>query len=307
MRVPTARVQDVGTENYRVEHGTLVLMPMKSPTVRHRRLGRELRRLREEAGLTTNEAAHRLGWSLSKVHRVEGGRIMASETDLIHACDLFGADSYTKGGLIQLARDANRRGWWTAYSDVFTGGYVALEAEATAILTWETAVIPGLLQSDAYAREVIRARHPNLGAGELERRVDARMVRKINVVGPHAPALHALIDEAALRRPVGSPDIMDRQLDDLLQTTTSPHITVQILPLSAGAHPGMEGAFSVLSFDPEDPAVGYVESPAGEVYVEAADQVRNLTLLFERLASVCLSPEKSAALIAAVRSNDDLP
>lgn len=302
MRVPTAHAQDVGTEKYRAGHGTLVPMPMKSPTVRHRRLGRELRRLREEAGLGTNEAALRLGWSLSKVHRAEGGRITVSETDLIHACDLFGVDSYTKGGLIQLARDANRRGWWTAYSDVFTGNYVALEAEATAIHTWETAVIPGLLQSEDYAREVIRARHPDLSAGELKRRVDARMVRKINVVGPNAPTLHALIDEAAIRRPVGLPDTMDRQLGDLLQVMKWPHITVQVLPFSAGAHPGMEGAFSVLSFDPEDPDVGYVESPAGEVYVEAADQVRNLILLFERLAGACLSPEESAVLVAAVRS-----
>ncbi|MFF0577974.1 DUF5753 domain-containing protein [Streptosporangium saharense] len=277
-------------------------MPMKSPTVRHRRLGRELRRLREEAELSTAEAALRLGWSLSKVHRVEGGRIMVSETDLVHACDLFGADSYTKGGLIQLARDANRRGWWTAYSDVFTGGYVALEDDATAIRTWETAVIPGLLQSEDYAREVIRARHPDIEEGELNRRVSARMVRKINVVGPKALALHALIDEAAIRRPVGSAQIMDRQLDQLLQNASQSHITVQILPLGAGAHPGMEGPFSVLSFDPQDPDVGYVESPAGEVYVEADHQVRDLILLFERLAGACLSPEESAALIAAVRS-----
>ena len=128
------------------------------------------------------------------------------------------------------------------------------------------------------------------------------MVRKINVVGPNAPTLHLLIDEAALHRPVGSPESMDRQFGDLLRVMEWPHITVRILPFSAGAHPGMEGAFSVLHFDPEDPAVGYVESPAGEVYVEAADQVRNLILLFERLAGACLSPEESVALIAAARS-----
>ena len=277
-------------------------MPMKSPTVRHRRLGRELRRLREQAGLTSADAAKRLGWSHSKINRVEGGRIMVSEDDLIAACELYGADSATKAGLVQLARDAARRGWWTAYADVFTGSYIALEAEATIIRTWEPLLVPGLLQSEDYAREVIAARHPDLSDGELARRVDARMQRKTRLLGKSAPTFHAIIDEGVLRRPVGPRDVMERQLADLLQVAEWANIVIQVLPFAAGAHPGLEGSFSVLSFEPDDPDVGYVGSPAGEVYVEAADQVSQLMLVFDRLARAALSPEESAALIAAARS-----
>ncbi|WP_436762649.1 helix-turn-helix domain-containing protein [Streptosporangium sp. V21-05] len=280
---------------------------MKSPTVRHRRLGRELRRLRERAGLSVPEVARRLGWSASKAHRIEAGRIMVSEADLADACDLFGADSATTASLIQLGKDAGRRGWWTAYSDVFTGSYISMEAEASTILKWEQRAIPGLLQSEDYAHGVIKATLPNLSEAELRRRVDARMVRKVSLVGPNAPKLHVLMDEAVLRRPIGSPGVMAHQFDDLLRVMEWSHITVQVLPFSTGAHVGMEGGFSVLSFDAEDPAVGYTEGPAGEVYIEAAGQVRNLMLTFERLVDVCLSPEKSAVLIAAARSHHDLP
>jgi transcriptional regulator with XRE-family HTH domain len=279
---------------------------MKSPTVRHRRLGRELRQLREQAGLSVAEAAQRLGWSVSKAHRIEGGRIMVSETDLTDACDLFGADSATRGSLVQLVREAGRRGWWTAYSDVFTGSYVALEAEATAIREWGPLLIPGLLQSEDYAREVIQSGRPDLGASEVDRRVDARMIRKTRLLGASAPKLHALIDETALRRPVGDPEVMVRQLANILQIVNWPNITIQILPVQAGIAVGLEGAFSLMSFE-EDPDVGYVEGPAGEVYVEAAAQVRRFMLTFERLTDKALSPEESAALIAAVRSSDDLP
>ncbi|MEU6412318.1 helix-turn-helix transcriptional regulator [Microbispora sp. NPDC046933] len=280
---------------------------MKSPTVRHRRLGRELRRFREQTGLSPESAARQLGWSRSKLNRVENARLLPSAEDIGNACDLYGVDSTGKAGLIQLGRDAGKRGWWTAYSDVFTGSYIALESEATAVRTWEPVLVPGLLQNEDYAREIICATRPELAAVEIDRRVDARMARKINLVGSRAPTLHALVDEGTLRRPVGSPGVMARQLDDILQAAAWPNVTIQVLPLMAGAHGGMEGGFSVMSFYDEDPDVGYVEGPAGDVYVEATDQVRRLMLTFERLVGACLSPEKSAELITAVRSEHVLP
>jgi len=261
-----------------------------------------LRQLREQARLTPDEATKQLGWSSSKLSRIEAGRIKISEADLVAACELYGADSATTAGLVQLARDAARRGWWTAYADVFTGSYIALEAEATIIRTWEPLFVPGLLQSEDYAREVIAARHPDLGSGELSRRVDARMQRKARLLGASAPKFHAIIDEGVLRRPIGSRDVMARQLAYLLEQGARPTITIQVLPFAAGAHPGLEGPLSVLSFEADDPDVGYVESLAGEIYVEAADQVRQLMLLFGRLAETALSPDESAALIAAARS-----
>ncbi|MEV7010152.1 helix-turn-helix transcriptional regulator [Streptosporangium sp. NPDC051022] len=281
-------------------------MASTSPTVRHRRLGRELRRLREGAGLTLEEVATRLRWSTAKLSRIENARTMPSGTDIASACDLYGVALPAKEALIQLCRDAGQRGWWTAYSDVFAGAYVGLESEASAIRTWEPLLIPGLLQSEDYAREIIRAVRPESAVTEIDRRVDARMARKINLLGAHAPKLHVLMDECALRRPVGPPGAMARQLGEILQVASWPNITIQVMPLQAGVHSGLEGAFSLLSFEAEDPVVGYIGCPGGEIYVEAMEQVHNLKLSFERLASVCLSPQESAALITAVRSDHDL-
>ncbi|MFF5208436.1 helix-turn-helix domain-containing protein [Streptosporangium sp. NPDC000396] len=282
-------------------------MASTGPTVRHRRLGRELRGLREKMGFTLEEVATRLGWSTAKLSRIENARTMPSGADIANVCDLYGVDPLTKAELIQLGRDASRRGWWTAYSDVFASAYVGLEAEATAIRTWEPLLVPGLLQSVEYAREIINAVRPELISGELERRVDARMARKINLLGARAPTLHVLMDECALRRPIGPPGVMTRQLGDILQIVDQPNVTVQVLPLRAGAHSGLEGAFSLLSFDDEDPDAGYIGCPGGEIYVEATDQVRKLKLTFEHLADVCLSPQESAVFIATVRSDHDLP
>ncbi|GAB3905206.1 helix-turn-helix domain-containing protein [Microbispora bryophytorum] len=280
-------------------------MPMKSPTVRHRRLGRELRRLREASGLTPEAAAKQLGWSRPKVNRIENARTSASVTDVTDACDLYGADSATKAGLIQLCRDASQRGWWTAYSDVFAGSYVVLEAETTAIRTWEPLLIPGLLQTEEYAHELIGPVRPAPDDVELKRRVDARMARKITLLGSSAPSLHALIDEGALRRPVASAGVMRRQLDSLIDVADRPNVTIQVVPLTAGLHVGLDGAFSVLSFAEGDPDVGYTGCPGGDVYVEAIDQVRGLTLTFEHLAEMALPPDESAALIAAARRDHD--
>ncbi|MEV8636597.1 helix-turn-helix transcriptional regulator [Streptosporangium sp. NPDC051023] len=279
----------------------------RSPTVRHRRLGRELRRLRERADLTPEAAASQLGWSRSKVNRVENARLLPSAADIGHACDLYGVDVAGKADLIQLGRDASQRGWWTAYSDVFASSYVGLEAEAVSIQTWEPLLIPGLLQSEDYARRIMCAARTALDDFELERRVAGRMARKISLLGVNAPALHAVIDECALIRPVGPPGVMVHQLNDILQVMERPNVTIQVLPLRTGEHSGMEGAFSVLSFGVEDPDVGYTGCPAGNIYIEAIDQVRQLRLAFERLVGACLSPKESAAFIAAARSNHDLP
>ncbi|GAA4196665.1 helix-turn-helix transcriptional regulator [Streptosporangium oxazolinicum] len=276
-------------------------MPMKSPTVRHRRLGRELRRLRETANLSVDAAAIHLGWSQSKVNRIENARIMISSTDIANACDLYGADSPTKASLIQLAKDASQRGWWTAYSDVFTGSFVGLEAEASDIYIWQPLLIPGLLQTDKYAHELFRVGRPDFSDSDIDRHVSARMARKIVLGTP--PIIRVVIDETVLR-PVERPKIMAEQIEALLGFAARDTITIQVLPHRAGLHRGLEGAFSVMSFsEPTDPDVGYVESPAGDIYVEAPDQVRLLKLMFERLAGSALSPEESAAFLSSARSN----
>ncbi|WP_326645883.1 helix-turn-helix domain-containing protein [Streptosporangium sp. NBC_01755] len=286
---------------------SLDAMTMRSPTVRHRRLGRKLRRLREAAGLIPEAAATQLGWSRPKVNRIENARIATSPTDVADACDLYGADSATKASLIQLCKDASQRGWWTAYSDVFTGSYVGMETESSCIRTWQPLLVPGLLQTEAYTRELFRHGLPDLSESELDRRVSARMARKLALMNDSAPTLHTVIDEAVLRRS-SAPGVMVQQIDAILDLTGQDNIVIQVLPYLTGLHRGLEGAFSILEFtEPTDPDVGYVEGPAGDVYVEAADQVRRLILTFERLAGASLSPKESAAFLVAVRSEHDLP
>lgn len=278
-------------------------MVLKSPTVRHRRLGRELRRLREEAGLTPEQAAQHLGWSRSKVNRIEIARIKVTLSDIASACDLYGADSDTRATLVQLGREANQRGWWAAYSDVFAGSYVALEAEAAVIRKWEPLLVPGLFQTEDYARAIISER-PGLDEAELQRRVAARMQRKVALLNSK-PTVHVLIDETALRRPIGSARIMANQLGDLAQMSSWPTVTIQVVPLAVASHAGLNGAFSIFSFDEGDPDVAYAGGPAGEAYLEDAAQVHGLTLDFERLLRKALTPEESVALIATVRSDHE--
>ncbi|SNT62546.1 Helix-turn-helix domain-containing protein [Streptosporangium subroseum] len=276
------------------------MSPTYSPTVRLRRLARELRKMREESGLGPEDAAARLGWSRSKVSRIETGRTRASAADVADACDLYGAGSSVRAGLIQLAKEVRQRGWWTAYADVFTGSYIGLEDEATLIHQWEVQLVPGLLQTEDYARMVISAGRPQPhDADDVHRRVMARMARRTLLSRPDAPNLCAVLDEGAIRRPIGGPELMRNQLEALLIAARRPNVTIRILPYSIGAHAGLEGAFTVLSFAEEvDPDVAYVEGTAGDVYIESSDHVDRYKMAFARICDAALPPENSMGLIA---------
>ncbi|MFC4588197.1 helix-turn-helix domain-containing protein [Sphaerisporangium corydalis] len=274
-----------------------------SPTVRLRRLARELRKMREKSGLSPEGAAARLGWSRSKVSRVETGRTRASPSDVTQVCDLYGADSAVRAALVQLAKDVQQRGWWTAYADVFTGSYIGLEDEAAHIHQWEVQLIPGLLQTEDYARAVISAGRPDAcDVEDVHRRVMARMARRTLLSRPNAPELYAVLDEGALRRPIGGTDLMCDQLEALLVSARRSNVTIRILPYSIGAHAGMEGAFSILSFSEEvDPDVAYVEGTAGDVYVEGSEQVDRYKVAFARICDAALPPSESLRLIAETK------
>lgn len=274
-------------------------MPASIPTARQRSLGLELRRLREEHGLSTQELADRLGWSQSKVSRGELARTRVTPTDVGRILDVYGVDSETRGALLQLAHEAQQRGWWVAYGDIFTGSYIGFEDVARKIHAYETILIPGLLQTGRYARAVIEAGRPGDPA-DVERRVQARLARQALLTRPGAPELHAIIDEAALRRPAGGPDVMREQFRALLPTPERPNVTVQILPFSAGAHGGMDGPFTILSFDPPDPDIAYSETAVGDAYEESAAGTRGVTLRFERIRKAALPVEESAEFVSAV-------
>ncbi|MEU9831204.1 helix-turn-helix transcriptional regulator [Streptosporangium sp. NPDC048047] len=279
------------------------MSPFQSPTVRLRRLARELRTMRERSGLKPEEVAARLGWSRSKVSRIETGRTRASSADVADICDLYGADSPVRAGLIQLAKDVRQRGWWAAYADVFTGSYIGLEDEAVLIRQWEVQLVPGLLQTEDYARAVISAGRPEPhDTGDVQRRVMARMARRTLLSRSDAPQLHTVLDEGVIRRPIGGWEAMCGQLDALQAAARRPNVTIRVLPYSAGAHAGLEGAFTILSFAEDiDPDVAYVEGTAGDVYVESSEHVDRYKMAFARICDAALPPEDSARLITEVK------
>jgi transcriptional regulator with XRE-family HTH domain len=279
-------------------------MPGTGSTIRSRRLGQRLRDLRERTGLSPEEAASRLGWSRPKLVRFETAVQVAKAADITAMCELYGAASDERALLAQLAAEAGKRGWWTAYGDVFTGSYVADEAEAARIRTWQPLLIPGLLQTEQYAWAVIqtgRAESPD----DAQRRVMARMARRTLLSRADAPQFDAIIDEAALRRPVGGTEVMREQLRELLRSR--PNVTVRVVPFRAGVHPGLEGGFVLLDFpaDTSFPTEVYAESIAGDLYPESADQIARISLAYERIGQVALPPDESATLIRQI--TEELP
>ncbi|MEV5573289.1 helix-turn-helix transcriptional regulator [Spirillospora sp. NPDC052269] len=274
---------------------------IKSPTVRHRRLARELRKHRERAGLTTEAASDRLGWSRTKLVRFEAARTRPTPADVGAALDLYGADLPDRAALMDLARQARQRGWWTAYADVFQSSFVALEDEASSVRGWYPQVIPGLLQTDAYAHAVISSGGMDLDRATLERRLQARLARRALLSRAGAASMHFVLDEAVIRRAPTSPGVMAEQLVSLEAVARRPNITVQVMPFSAGLHAGLDSGFVVLGYsEPEDPDVAYVETVGGEIYVESSSHVDRIIMFFERIRAVAWSPDESVVFIAAV-------
>jgi transcriptional regulator with XRE-family HTH domain len=249
-------------------------------------------------GWKIERIASDLGWSRAKLDRIESGTTTPKEFDLRAALELYGADSDQRARLIELRREARKRGWWTSYGDVFSGSYVAWEHEAARIRDWQPQVIPGLLQTEDYARAVIKGARPADSPESIERRVQARMARR-TLLGRHdAPRLHAIIDESALLRQVGGGGVLRQQLRFLIDCTQRPNVATQILPLSTGAHPGVDGAFIILSYDDQFvPDIPYSEGPFGDLYPESATEVARITKAWEHLASKALSLEASTELL----------
>ncbi|MEV5706939.1 helix-turn-helix transcriptional regulator [Actinoallomurus sp. NPDC052274] len=202
-----------------------------SPTVRGRKLASELRRLRKDVDLAVEEAAAQLGWSRFKVSRIEKAQTKPTIADLRAILDLYGVGNANRAALIELHKNSWRRGWWTDYSDVFRGSYVALEDDAVTIEEWSPQLIPGLLQTDDYARAVIRASLPGDEA-VVQRRVQARSARRtlLGRTDRTAPTFIAIIDEAALRRPIGGPEVMRSQLRALLDAARRPNVSLRVMP-----------------------------------------------------------------------------
>jgi transcriptional regulator with XRE-family HTH domain len=275
-----------------------------SPTVRRRRLALELRRLREAARLTCEEVAEHLECSTSKISRIETGRVSVSPRDVRDMLDLYGVSPQQESSLVQLARDSRQKGWWHAYSDTIQprfATYIGLESAASEIRIYEVTLIPGLLQTEDYARTVIAAAIVGGGHDGVERNVELLMARQPPLTSDDPPRLWAVLDEAALRRTVGGAGLMRLQLDRLLDLAHLPNVAIQVIPFGAGAHPAMGRPFVILAF-PEraDPDVVYLEDLTSALYVEDVDEVDRYNMFFNHLRATALSFEDSAALIMSV-------
>jgi transcriptional regulator with XRE-family HTH domain len=272
-----------------------------SPTVRGRRLMRELRRLREARGLEPDEAAARLGFSRSKLYRIEHGRTRVGADDLDDMMSLYRVAASERDELVRLGRDARRRAWWTRYRDVFSSPYIGLEAEASSIQIWSR-LVPGVFQTAGYARAVIAGTGPWLSEREVARRAEARALRQQKLFGAGRQVrVHAIVDESALRRPMGGAVVMREQFGTLLAAASRPEVTIQVLPFSAGGCAGIDGDFVILGYsDPEDLPVVYFEGHFGILCLESGETVMRCGLTWTRLTARALSPEESVVMIKSI-------
>lgn len=273
------------------------------PTVRRRRLGTELRKLRDASGYKLEEVAASLGVASSTLSRIETGKAPTKSAYLQQMLQMYGVtDPEQRQVLVDMAREGHRKGWWAAYEDVLPSGfdiYVGLEAETAAVRSYEVSVVHGLLQTPDYARAVLQEMFPRHTAEQINRLVDLRMARQRRFGDEPPIELWAILDEAVIRRPVGGPAIMRRQLNHLIAEAARPEVTLQVLPFSCGAHAGHGGPFSILEFpERSDSEVAYVESGAGIIYLEKDKEVRARAEAFDRLRAAALSPTASTDLIS---------
>ncbi|WFE25725.1 helix-turn-helix transcriptional regulator [Solwaraspora sp. WMMD791] len=271
----------------------------RSPTVRRRRLGAELRRRRDAAGVTIDAVAERLECSASKVSRIETGHTTATPRDVRDMLEIYGVTGAEAEELVQIAREARQKGWWHPYSTVLTGAYVGFEAAARSVRAYEQQVVPGLLQTADYARAMICAARPDITAEEVDHRVHVRLKRQSLLTQEDQIDVWAVLDEAVLSRPVGGDAVMRAQLHRLVEAADLPNVTLQILPFEVGAHAGMDGTFTILDFpEPSDADVVYAENATGGLFLEKTEELRKYIFIFDHIRAAALTPEESVAMIA---------
>ncbi|ARP71687.1 XRE family transcriptional regulator [Streptomyces pluripotens] len=274
-----------------------------NPTVRRRRLGQELRRLRELKGMTAEEVAERLLVSQSKISRLENGRRSISQRDVRDLCGVYEVeDQRIVDSLMEMARDSRQQGWWHTFGDIPYSVYIGLETDAESLRVYEPQLVTGLLQTRAYAEALVQGALPETSTAEIEKRVQVRMRRQERITAENNPLrLWVVLDEAALRRVVGSKLVMREQLDHLIEMSQLPHVTVQVLPFEVGAHPGLNGQYAILEFtDAADSSVVYLEGVTSDLYLEKAQDVQKYAVMYEHLRAQSLNVEQSRQFIAKV-------
>jgi transcriptional regulator with XRE-family HTH domain len=275
------------------------------PTVRRMLVGAQLRRLRTDKGLTREQAAEAIRASEWKIHRLENGQVGFKDRDIVDLLALYGVtDPGEVEALLAMARDANTPGWWQQYGDLLPQwfrAFVDLEAAAALIRTYEGQLIPGLLQTEDYMRAVMRGARLPEPSEDTERRIEVRLMRQTVLTQPDAPQLWAVLDEAALRRPVGGRQVIHEQLERLIDASKLPNVTLQVLPLAAGAHPALVSAFSVLRFpDQELPDVVYVEHLTSALYLDRREDVDQYLHVMESICVRAAPPGRTTEILHGI-------
>jgi transcriptional regulator with XRE-family HTH domain len=284
------------------------VQPGGGPTVRRMLVGARLRRLRTEQGISREQAGEAIRASAWKIHRLENGQVGFKDRDIVDLLAFYGVtDPGEVEALLAMARDANTPGWWHQYGDLLPQwfrAYVDLESAATLIRAYEGQIVPGLLQTEDYMRAVMRGARLPEPSEDTERRIALRLTRQTLLTQPDAPQLWAVVDEAALRRPVGGRQVIRAQLKRLIDATELPNVILQVLPFGAGAHPAMVGAFSILRFpDLELPDVVYVEHLTNALYLDRREDVDQYLHVMETICVRSAAPDKTAEILGKILSD----
>ena len=283
----------------------ITVQPGGGPTVRRMLVGTQLRRLRTEQGISREQAGVAIRASEWKIHRLENGQVGFKERDLIDLLELYGVTHPVEvAALLTMAREANEPGWWLQYSDVLPQwfrAYVDLESAAVLIRTYQGQLVPGLLQTEEYTRAVIHGAQLDESPEEAERRVALRMARQTLLTQADTSRLWAVVDEAALRRPVGGPKIMHEQIEWLIEASRLPNVTLQVLPFSAGAHPAMVGGFSILRFAGRElPDIVYLEHLTNAAYLDKDDDVDQYLHVMDQICARSEPPDRTVEFLSAM-------
>ena len=279
--------------------------PDSGPTVLRIVIGTQLRRLREAGGITREAAGDAIRASHAKISRLELGRVGLKERDIADLLTLYGVtDAQERAQFLGLVQQANTPGWWQRYGDVLPPWfemYLRLEQAAAYLRTYQVQFIPGLLQSEEYARSVVLVGRRNVPAEEVDRRVHLRLSRQRMLTEPGSPKLWAVLDEAALRRPVGSPRVMRAQLAHLLEMSELPNVVLQVLPFRLGAHAAAGGPFTILRFgEPDLPDIVYLEQLTSAVYLEKRADVEHYLAVMEQVTVQAETPVASKDRLRAL-------
>jgi transcriptional regulator with XRE-family HTH domain len=274
--------------------------------IRRRYLGNELQCLRERAKKKLEDVANYMNCSAAKISRIEGGHVGATASDVRDMLEYYGVPRVEREKYVALTRRPPLPGWWRLYSDLVEQGewfreYGPLEDQASTLSVFETTLVPGLLQTEGYVRALLSAGRPTGSQTGIDRRVQFRIERQAILKRENPPSYIAVLDEAVLRRPVGTVETMRAQLQYLVNSAELPHVTIQVVPFSSGAYIGQDGSFNILSFsEPHNPDVAYIESPAGSLYLDEPEAVQHQIDAFNLIRKTALNKQETSAFIRAI-------